>query len=90
MAVGLAAAKAAWVRVLIMKIYMVANATDMVMQRTLYNVGASKLISFWLFGLGNTKNPKQLMEWINEDLLSNRAGKPRVESERSRDKKKTG
>lgn len=72
MAVGMEAASIARIRLLVMKIYMVANATDMVMQRTLYNVDAYKLISYGLFKIGHAKTPKELADWLYEDIHGSR------------------
>lgn len=69
MAMDVEAPGSLWVRV--MKIYLVANATDMVMQRTLYNVGPEKLISYVSFSSKNGGHtPDKLARWVERDLLS--------------------
>lgn len=68
MAVGMEATGIAGIWLLIMKVYLVANATDMIMQRTLYNENAYKLISYGLFMVGSAKSPKQLADWLYEDM----------------------
>lgn len=70
MAVAVAASRPPRIWILAMKMFLVINAHDLVAQRSLYNAGVKKLISFWFFNQSRAKDPKELMDWLEADVLS--------------------